>query len=88
MTRQEHLAQADRLIADCTNHITLQREIIMTEYEQGIPTDDQLGRMFLELLDAQPVTAPIDCEVQVSVDAWPLLRPRFVLCALPVIEGP
>jgi hypothetical protein len=39
MTRQEHLAQADRLIADCTNHIALQREIIMTEYEQGIPTD-------------------------------------------------
>jgi hypothetical protein len=24
---------------------------------------DQLGRMFLELLDAQPVTAPIDREV-------------------------
>jgi hypothetical protein len=39
MTRQEHLAQADRLIADCMNHIALQREIITTEHEQGIPTD-------------------------------------------------
>jgi hypothetical protein len=39
MTRKEHLAQADRLIADCLNHIALQREIIATEYEQGIPTD-------------------------------------------------
>jgi hypothetical protein len=39
VTRQEHLAQADRLIGDCMKHIALQREIITTEYEQGLPTD-------------------------------------------------
>jgi len=39
MTRQKHLAQADRLIADCMNHIALQREIITTEYEQDLATD-------------------------------------------------
>ena len=39
MTHHEHLAQADRLIADCMNHIALQREIITTEHEQGLPTD-------------------------------------------------
>jgi len=39
MTHDEHLAQADRLIADCMNHIALQRGIITTEHEQGLPTD-------------------------------------------------
>jgi hypothetical protein len=39
MTRHEHLAQADRLIADCLDRIARQREVIRTEYEQGLPTD-------------------------------------------------
>jgi hypothetical protein len=39
MTHHEHLAQADRLIADCMNHIAFQREIVTTEHEQDLPTD-------------------------------------------------
>jgi hypothetical protein len=40
MTHQrEHLAQADRFIADCQNRIARQREIITTAYENGHPTD-------------------------------------------------
>ena len=39
MTRHEHLAQADRLIANCLDRIALQRDVITTEYEQGLPTD-------------------------------------------------
>jgi hypothetical protein len=39
MAHNEHLAQADRLIADCMNRISRQREIIKTEYEQGLPTE-------------------------------------------------
>jgi hypothetical protein len=39
VTRHEHLAQADRLIADCLDRIARQREVITTEYEQGLPTD-------------------------------------------------
>jgi hypothetical protein len=35
----EHLAQADRLIADCMNRIARQRELIRTDHEQGLPTD-------------------------------------------------
>jgi hypothetical protein len=37
--RHEHLAQADRLIAECLDRIARQREVITTEYEQGLPTD-------------------------------------------------
>jgi hypothetical protein len=33
------LAQADRLIADCMDHIARQREVITTRYQQGPPTD-------------------------------------------------
>jgi hypothetical protein len=36
-TRHEHLAQADRLIADCLDRIPRQREVITTEYEQVLP---------------------------------------------------
>jgi hypothetical protein len=39
VTRHQHLAQADRLIADCLDRIARQREVITTEYEQGLPTD-------------------------------------------------
>jgi hypothetical protein len=39
MTHHEHLVQADRLIADCLDRIARQREVIRTEYEQGLPTD-------------------------------------------------
>jgi hypothetical protein len=39
VTRHEHLAQADRLIADCLDRIARQGEVVTTEYEQGLPTD-------------------------------------------------
>jgi len=39
MTHREHLAQADRFIAECKNRIARQREIIATAYEKGHPTD-------------------------------------------------
>ena len=35
MTHHEDLAEADRLIADCMDHIARQREVITTRYEQG-----------------------------------------------------
>jgi hypothetical protein len=38
MRHHEHLDQADRLIADCLNRIARQREVIATEYEEGLPT--------------------------------------------------
>jgi len=38
MTHREHLAQADRFIAECKNRIARQREIIATAYENGHPT--------------------------------------------------
>jgi hypothetical protein len=39
MTHREHLAQADRFIAECKNRIACQREIIATANENGHPTD-------------------------------------------------
>src|SRR6266567_6016434 len=39
MTHREHLAQADRFIAECKNRIARQREIIATAYEKGHRTD-------------------------------------------------
>jgi hypothetical protein len=39
MTHREHLAQADRFIAECKNRIARQREIIATGYENGHSTD-------------------------------------------------
>jgi N-acyl-D-aspartate/D-glutamate deacylase len=39
MTHREHLAQADRFIAECKNRIARQREIIATAYEDGHSTD-------------------------------------------------
>jgi hypothetical protein len=39
VTHHEHLAQADRLIANCLDRIARQREVITTDYEQGLPTD-------------------------------------------------
>jgi len=38
MTHHEHLAQADRFIAECKSRIMRQREIIATAYENGHPT--------------------------------------------------
>jgi hypothetical protein len=38
MHRHEHLAQADRFIAECKNRIARQREIIASAYENGHPT--------------------------------------------------
>ena len=38
MTHRQHLAEADRLIADCKDHIARQREIIASTYENGHPT--------------------------------------------------
>ena len=38
MTHHEHLAQADRYIAECKNRIARQREILATAYENGHPT--------------------------------------------------
>jgi len=38
MTHREHLAQADRFIAECKDRIARQREIIATAYENGHPT--------------------------------------------------
>ena len=39
MNHHEDLAEADRLIAGCRNHIARQREIITIRYEQDLPTD-------------------------------------------------
>ena len=39
MTHREHLAQADRFIAECKNRIARQREIVATAYENGHFTD-------------------------------------------------
>jgi hypothetical protein len=39
MTHHEDLAEADRLITDCMNHIARQREIITIRYEQDLPAD-------------------------------------------------
>src|SRR5262249_38494925 len=39
MTHREHLAQADRFIAECKNGIARQRESIATAYENGHSTD-------------------------------------------------
>jgi hypothetical protein len=39
MTHREHLAQADRFIAECKNRIAHQREIIATAYENGHHTN-------------------------------------------------
>jgi hypothetical protein len=38
MTHNEHLAQADRFIAECKNRVERQREIIASAYENGHPT--------------------------------------------------
>ena len=38
MTHQEHLAEADRFIAECKRRIERQREIIASAYENGHPT--------------------------------------------------
>ena len=38
MTHHEHLAGADRFIAECKRRIERQREIIATAYENGHPT--------------------------------------------------
>ena len=38
MTHHEHLAEADRFIAECKNRISRQREIIASAYENGHPT--------------------------------------------------
>jgi hypothetical protein len=37
MTHHEHLAEADRFIAECKNRIARQREIIASAYENGHP---------------------------------------------------
>jgi hypothetical protein len=37
-THHEHLAQADRFIAECKTRIARQREIVATAYENGHPT--------------------------------------------------
>jgi hypothetical protein len=52
VTRHEHLAQADRLIADCLDRIARQREVIASEHEQGLPTDiaESMLRAFEESL--------------------------------------
>ena len=39
MTHREHLAQADRFIAECKKRIARQRDIIATGYETGHRTD-------------------------------------------------
>ena len=38
MTHHEHLAQADRSIAECKSRVERQREIIASAYENGHPT--------------------------------------------------
>jgi len=37
MTPREHLAEADRLIAECKDRIARQRKIIASAYENGHP---------------------------------------------------
>jgi hypothetical protein len=46
VTHHEHLAQADRLIADCLDRIARQREVITTEYEQGLMTNAAAAAWF------------------------------------------
>jgi hypothetical protein len=38
MTHHEHLAKADRFIAECNRRIERQREVIAAAYENGHPT--------------------------------------------------
>jgi hypothetical protein len=38
MTHHEHLAEADRFIAECKNRVERQREIMASVYENGHPT--------------------------------------------------
>jgi hypothetical protein len=38
MTHHEHLAEADRFIAECKRRIERQREVIANAYENGHPT--------------------------------------------------
>jgi hypothetical protein len=38
MTHNEHLAQADRFIAECKNRVERQRQLIASAYENGHPT--------------------------------------------------
>ena len=39
MREREHLAQADRFIAECKNRITCQRDIIASAFQKGHATD-------------------------------------------------
>ena len=52
MTHREHLAQADRFIAECKNRIARQREIIATAYENGHSKDIPVS--MLRALEEKP----------------------------------
>ena len=39
MREREHLAQADRFIAECKNRITCQRDVIARAFQKGHATD-------------------------------------------------
>ena len=39
MREREHLAQADRFIAECKNRITCQRDVIARTFQEGHATD-------------------------------------------------
>ena len=39
MTEREHLAQADRFIAECKNRINRQREVIASAFQKGDATE-------------------------------------------------
>jgi hypothetical protein len=52
MARNEHLAQADRFIAECKNRVERQREIIASAYENGHPT--VLPVALLRVLEENP----------------------------------
>jgi hypothetical protein len=45
MSEREHLAQAERLIAECKNRIARQREIIAKAFQKGHDTEVPLSML-------------------------------------------
>jgi len=45
MSEREHLAQAERLIAECKNRIARQREVIAKAFQKGHDTEAPLSML-------------------------------------------